>query len=132
MRAVRNLDGTGMMPAKTCKTCYHCGSLTYGPECRHASRELCCEDWLAPKKMRVRAVIEGEIDLTWLEQTYQEKFRSLSQIAEYGNVTEEQYILGLLQPDGLDEISITQIQQLPTEGEAYPEPPVRQREVIIA
>ena len=120
-----------MMPAKSCYSCYF-GGTRRGPECEVASTAVCCEEWIAPKIIKVRAVIEGEIDIRAIELAYQEKFQDIEAVCSYVDISPERYLLGLLQPDGLDEISITQIEQLSDEGEGYPVQRVKQREVIVA
>jgi hypothetical protein len=120
-----------MQPAKSCQTCYHCGSLTYGPECRFAAKELCCEDWKAPHIITVKAVIEVEIDLRALDLAYQMEFKNLKEVCECTDKTEEQYLLKSLQPDGIEIVSITDIEQVSEEGVSYHATPVKQREVIV-
>jgi hypothetical protein len=120
-----------MMPAKSCYTCYY-GGTRRGPDCEIASTAVCCEDWIAPKTIRIQAVIEVEFDLRGACQDYQMEFQDFKGFCDFIGKTEEQYILGLLQSDGIEITSITDIEQLPDDGEAYPKQSVRQREVIIA
>ena len=119
------------MPAKSCHSCYF-GGTRRGPECEAASTVVCCEEWISEKTIRVRAVVEFEIDVRALEVAHQEEYANLQAICKAGDVTEEQFLLWHMNPEGIEIESITGIEQLPDNGEAYPATPVRQREVIIA
>lgn len=120
-----------MMPAKSCHSCYF-GGTRHGPECEVASTAVCCEEWIGEKTIHVRAVVEFEIDVRALEIAHQEEFADLKAICQAGDVTEEQYLLYHLNPEGIEIESITQIEQQPATGSIPVEPPVRQREVIVA
>ena len=61
-----------LQPARSCFTCFY-GGTERSPDCKLASDRLCCEEWIEPKDVRVKATVEFSIDLREISEYFQEE-----------------------------------------------------------
>lgn len=85
-----------MQPAKSCATCYHCGSLTYGPDCRFGTKEVCCEDWCDFNTVSIRATIDLDIDLRAFSFGYGCEIRTFDDLLDLLRISRDQFVLKML------------------------------------